>query len=201
MVERLRCELVTWHQVDTLSRRLAKNIRAAGFEPDVIVAIGRGGYVPARLLSDLLEQDNLTSFKIEHYKAGAHKEPVARIRYPLSVELQDSKVLIVDDVSDSGDTFEVAVEHVQAKGPVDVKTAVLHHKTTSSYEPHFLAHKIIKWRWIIYPWAVIEDLTGFIRRLPERPKDLDRMAQTLRKEYGVRARREILDEVWERLRS
>ena len=48
----MRCELISWKQVRILSRRLVALIRASAYEPDMIVAIGRGGYVPARLLSD-----------------------------------------------------------------------------------------------------------------------------------------------------
>ena len=60
----MRCELVTWGQVYRLSWRLADLIRKSGFAPDLIVAVARGGYVPARLLCDFL--DNLRSGQYSH---------------------------------------------------------------------------------------------------------------------------------------
>ena len=105
------CELISWNGACDLCRQLVGKIRKAGYHPDIIVAIGRGGYMPARILSDYLDLMNLTSFKIEHYR-GLHKEPAAQIRYPLSADLTGQQVHLVDDVSDSGDTFKLAMKHL-----------------------------------------------------------------------------------------
>ena len=135
--ETLRCELVSWEQFCALARQLALRVRASGFTPDMIVAIGRGGCMPARLLSDYLDIYNLSSFKIEHYRR-AHKQAETRIRYPLSANVEGLKLLLVDDVSDAGDTLEVAVSHLHERGPpAEIRTAVLHHKTVSSFVPGF----------------------------------------------------------------
>jgi len=72
------CELITWEGFYKLSRMLAFLIRQSGFRPDLIVAIGRGGYMPARILSDYLGLMDLASMRILHYR-GAHKEPQAKI--------------------------------------------------------------------------------------------------------------------------
>jgi hypothetical protein len=96
-----------------LPDRLAEDIRGGGYRPEAIVAIGRGGWMPGPILADLLEVMNLTSFKVEHYR-GAHREAFARVRYPLAADLSGLRVLLVDDVSDSGDTFRVALEHLRA---------------------------------------------------------------------------------------
>ncbi len=65
--ETMRCELVSWEQFRALARQLALRVQSSGFRPDMIVAIGRGGYMPARLLSDYLDIYSLSGFKIEHY--------------------------------------------------------------------------------------------------------------------------------------
>jgi len=111
-----------------LSREFAVAILSSGFQADIIVAIGRGGYMPARLLSDHLDIFNLTSFKIEHYRR-AEKSPGTIVRYPLSADLGGLKVLLVDDVSDGGDTLTVAISHLHEKGPpAEIRTATLHHQ-------------------------------------------------------------------------
>ena len=186
------CELISWNGVYNLSRRLAGKIRKAGYHPDIIIAIGRGGYMPARILSDHLGIMNLTSFKIEHYQ-GLHKEPVARVRYPLAADTAGQQVLLVDDVSDSGDTFRVALDHLRSPGaPAEVRTAVLHHKTVSTFVPDYYARKVLKWRWIIYPWAVMEDLRVLIGAMGPQPPNIEAITQRLQQDHGIRVPHKML---------
>ena len=73
METKIRCELISWSKIERLSLQLAKQMLDSDFYPDVVVAIGRGGYVPARLLCDYLDIMALTSIKIELYHHGAQK--------------------------------------------------------------------------------------------------------------------------------
>ncbi len=82
MDEDLPCTLITWEDVYRLCRRLAQQLRQANFRIDVIVAIARGGYIPGRLLSDMLGIHDLTGFKIEHYQ-GAYKQHQAYVKCEL----------------------------------------------------------------------------------------------------------------------
>ena len=182
----MRCEFISWNRFYALARRLALKIRASGFQPDIIVAIERGGYMPARILSDLLGVTNLAGLRIEHYR-GTHKEPVAVVRYPLSVEVGAQRVLLVDDVNDTGDTFKVALDHLHSRAcPCVIRTAALHHKVVSSFVPDLYAVKITQWRWIIYPWAVIEDINVLIRALEPRPDTAESIARELERKHGIR---------------
>jgi hypoxanthine phosphoribosyltransferase len=194
MVRKFPCELVSWGRIHRLGRLLALRTREAGFRPEIIVAIGRGGLIPGRILADYLDLMKLTSFKIEHYM-GAHKQPVAQVKYPLCADLTGARVLVVDDVSDTGDTFRVAIEHIYERSqPAEIKSAVLHHKTVSTFEPDFYAQKVVKWRWIIYPWAIMEDITGFLKRMEARPATLEGIAGQLELDYGIRVPRHTLED-------
>jgi hypoxanthine phosphoribosyltransferase len=185
------CELISWNGACGLCRQLVGKIRKVRYHPDIIVAIGRGGYMPARVLSDYLDLMNLTSFKIEHYR-GLHKEPVAQIRYPLAADLTGQQVLLVDDVSDSGDTFELALEHLWDRGAAEVRTAALQHKVVSSFVPDYYARKVIKWRWIIYPWAIMENLSVLIGAMEPRPPSIEGIAQRLQQDHGIRVPHKML---------
>ncbi len=197
MEEGKRCELVSWRRFHALARHLARRIHAAGYRPDTIVAIGRGGYMPARILSDFLDVLDLASFKIEHYHT-THKGRRAIVRYPLPCDLGGRRVLLVDDVTDSGDTFSVALDHLAAHGPpLETRTAVLHHKVVSPYRPDFYAQKVVKWRWIIYPWAVAEDVGSFIRTMSPRPADVAEIERRLAAEHGLRLPRRVLQDILE----
>jgi hypoxanthine phosphoribosyltransferase len=188
----MRCELLTWSQIRKLSKRLGSLILASGFNPDTIVAIGRGGWVPARLLSDYLDVYDLTSFKMEHYRR-AHKRAEARVRYPLAASLEGKQVLLVDDVSDAGDTFELALAHLVDCGPpVRVQTAALHHKTVSTFTPDYYSSEINEWRWLIYPWAVLEDVSGFIRDLRLIAAPIRQIKADIERAYGVRVSDQVL---------
>ena len=108
--------------------------------------------------------------------------------------LEKKRILIVDDVSDTGDTYEAAITHLQDFQPREIRTAVLLHKTTAKYKPDFIARRVVKWRWMIYPWAVIEDLGGFVTRMSPKPRDAGeigqhRIQQIARHRPGRRRRR------------
>ena len=124
----MQCELITWAEVERLCKRLAGMIRDSGYKPDIVVTIGRGGYVPARLLCDYLHLMNLTSIKIEHYYAGTRKQKKAVIRYPLKADIENLQVLLVDDVNDTGDTLDLAIRHLKEHKPAEIRTAVMHNK-------------------------------------------------------------------------
>lgn len=189
------CEVITWNRFYALARRLAQRVHESGYRPDTIVAIGRGGYLPARILSDFLGIMDLTSFKIEHYTA-TRKSRRAVVRYPLSADLTGRRVLLVDDVSDSGDTFTTALEHVRGCGTsTEVRTAVLHHKTVSRYAPDYYVHRVVKWRWIIYPWAIAEDLGNLIQAMRPRPADEKEISRRLLRDHGIRLPRAVLADV------
>lgn len=181
----LPCTLISWTEIESLCSRLAQQIRASGFQPEIIVAIGRGGWIPGRILSDLLGIMNLTGFKLEHYR-GAHKAQRATIRYPLTADITGLRVLLVDDVSDSGDTFSVALQHVQSRGQAaSIKTAVLHHKTVSKFTPDLYAEALTQWRWLIYPWAVTEDIASFVADMVPLPATWQEIQQRLQKTHGI----------------
>lgn len=195
------CEMITWGRFYALCRRLAAAVRESGFRPDAIVAIGRGGWMPGRVLSDLLGEMNLTEFKVEHYH-GARREPLARVRYPLAADLTGLRVLLVDDVSDTGDTYRVGLEHLHAASrPREVRTAALHHKVVSTFEPDLYAARVVRWRWIIYPWAVVEDLAGLIAAMDPRPETIEAMGARLRADHRISAPRRALEDVAALLRA
>ena len=193
----MRCELISWTEVHRLCRRLASLVKASGYRPDIVVAIGRGGLVPARLVCDCLDIMALTSIKIEHYLSGSSRQAQAVIRYPLCMDIRDQRVLLVDDVNDSGDTLQLAIAHLNTFHPGEVRTAVMHHKTTTRLDVDYYARKIIKWRWLIYPWAIHEDVSAFHNRLSPPPISLEKAQQQLADQYGIRISQRCLRDIYE----
>ncbi|MCQ8893628.1 MAG: phosphoribosyltransferase [Methanolinea sp.] len=162
--ESFSVELVSWREAVRLSRALAEMVRGR-LLPDLVVAIGRGGFVPARILCDSLMITTLTSIRVEHWGQAAQCQEKALVRYPLSTDIRDLDVLVVDDVTDTGETLETACQYLESLSPRHIRTGVLHHKTCSKFTPDYYPLTVSEWRWIVYPWALHEDLTGFVERV------------------------------------
>ncbi|MDX2458266.1 MAG: phosphoribosyltransferase [Gammaproteobacteria bacterium] len=192
----MHCELISWSKAQKMCQRLAGLVRTSGYCPDLVVAIGRGGYVPARLVCDYLDIMELTSIKIEHYLSGSSRQEQAIICYPLCIDIRNLRVLLVDDVNDSGDTLAVAMQHLQAMQPGEIRTAVMHHKNISDFAVDYCARKVIKWRWLIYPWAVNEDISGFLKQLSPVPQSLQAARQLLARQFDIKISTQRLRDIY-----
>ena len=171
-------------------------IKTSGYRPDLVIAIGRGGYVPARLLCDYLDIMALTSIKIEHYLSGSTKQQEAVIRYPLCSDIENLRVLLVDDVNDSGDTLKVAVDYLESLKPGEVRSAVMHNKIVTDTPVDYFAKKVVKWRWLIYPWALKEDIAEFIKRSSPRPATLADAQQLLAENFDIQISQRQLKDIY-----
>lgn len=172
-------------QVYELSYRAALKIRAARFQPDIIVAIARGGFAPARFLCDFLHVTDMASVQVKHYEAGADKQAKARIKHPLNADVQGKKVLLADDVNDTGDSLKVAKQHILGFKAAEVKIAVMHQKSTTAFPADFYSGYVSQWRWIIYPWAMVEDAGSFLKKMKPFPKSDAEAVKRLKDEHGL----------------
>ncbi|MGR8979882.1 MAG: phosphoribosyltransferase [Gammaproteobacteria bacterium] len=190
----LPAELISWDEVYSLCRRLSWELRNEKFRIDTIIAIARGGYVPGRLLSDMLGIHDLTGFKIEHYQ-NIRKQQEAFVKYPLNADLTGKNILLVDDVCDSGDTFAVGIEHIRQIGPPgEIRTAALHLKAVSKFIPDFFVENVREWRWIIYPWAVNEDLSTMLMNLQCDYRDRALLQRLIKERHGIEVAARQIDD-------
>jgi hypoxanthine phosphoribosyltransferase len=188
-------ELLTLARVQDLTRQLARQIQTAQFKPDVVIAIARGGFVPARLLCDFLDIYNLTCIRIAHY-TGTDISEQARLSIPLNIDIRGMSVLLVDDVDDTGDTLQLALTHLHSFKPAIIRVAVLHHKTVSHVLPDYYAEKVTHWHWITYPWAITEDILGLIRKLQPIPATIEEAIAYIAREHGVRISKKQMGDVY-----
>lgn len=194
--EEFPCELVEWGAAARMAAALGFAMKSSEYGPDVVIAIGRGGYVPARVVADVLVHEMLTSIRVAHWGVAAVERDRAEVTIPLALDISGQRVLVVDDVTDTGETLAVTGEYLQGRGPAEVRTAVLQHKASSAVVPDYYVEYITDWRWIIYPWAVREDLAGFIRAiLGDGPADRHGIRDALSRRYGLSPDRDRIDEV------
>ncbi|TQV62852.1 MAG: phosphoribosyltransferase [Halothiobacillaceae bacterium] len=197
----MNVEMVSWDAFHHLARDLALRIRESGYRPDMVIAIARGGVVPARVLCDYLDIMEMTCIRIEHYRARK-KAPEARVKYPLNASVDGLRILVVDDVSDTGDSFIAAIAHIKEKGtPLEVRTCALQHKTVSKFVPDHYAHEISQWRWVTYPWAVIEDLGELIESAGLLDQEADAIIRELKRRHGVEPSLEQVHDAMQALRD
>lgn len=153
--------ILSWRDVYNLTLQLSERIVNSGFIPDVIVGIARGGWIPARILSDVLYASTLQNIRIEYYTDVAAKGKEPKITQPLTGSLKDKNILLVDEVADTGDTLHHAIEHVKALGAKGVRSSVLHYKPTSIVKPDFFMVETNSWT--VYPWENRESIIALVQ--------------------------------------
>lgn len=176
MQEKLKFETVDWEQVYGLLLELADKIKEMGFKPDVIVGVSRGGWLPARVLSDLLDNPTLANIRVGFY-VDVYKtvsEPV--ITQPVSVSVKDKQVLVVDDITDTGKSLQLVWESLMTEAK-DVKSVTLYHKAWSCFTPDLYARETDAW--IIFPWEYYETVKKVGSRLVDEGKSLNAVKNTL----------------------
>ncbi len=161
MSEKFECEVMSWDLFYKLSKKTADKIIASKFKPNFMVGLARGGWVLSRVLCDFLGVKDLVSLKVEHWGVTATPDGTAQIKYPFRIELRGRRVLIVDDITDTGESMRVAKEYVETMNPLVVKTATLRTITGSKFRPDYFGDEI-SWRWVVFPWNYYEDMCNIV---------------------------------------
>ena len=163
-VDSFECEVMDWNLFYILSKKVAKKVNTSGFKPDLIVGLARGGWVLARILCDLVGVKDLVSLKVEHWGVTATPDGKARLKYPFHIDLTGKRVLVVDDITDTGESMCEAIEYIRTLNPSEIKTVTLRHITGSKFEPDYFAEEIA-WRWVIFPWNFTEDMLNIVPKI------------------------------------
>ena len=138
---------MSWDDVEKAVTALATTLERE-FVPDMIVGIARGGLIPAVRLSHLLGDKLLRMIHIKFYKGADLRRE--RPELLADVGKLSKKVLIVDDVADTGETLEFVLKHVREKGAKEVKVATVAYKPKSRVKPDYYVFETNKW--IVFPW-------------------------------------------------
>ncbi len=193
---RVPVKLVSWEEIVEWSRGLARKIKESGYKPTVIIAVARGGYVPARLLADFLNVTNMLSIQSQHWTEAAKAAEKAILKFPYKVDLSEHDALLVDDIVDTGDTLLLAREYILENWkPRTLKIATLQWiSPVAKFRPDYYYIEVKEWTWFQYPWTRLEDVTQFIERmLREEAKEtgkkiwsLSEIKEKFYEWYGIR---------------
>lgn len=203
---RMRIRIISWEEVSNWCISLAKLIEGSGFKPDVIVASARGGYVPARLLSDLLGVGDILALQVTHWGEATVRGDRAILRNPYDVDLSNRSCLVVDDIVDTGLTMMTVVNYVKSRWkPREVRTAAISWVSSHAmFKPDYYVEELREreWDWYLYPWKRVDDLASLIARiLREDPRitgreevTFDTLKELFLEWYGVAP--EAFGEYW-----
>lgn len=142
--------IVTWDDLDRLVGELAERVRG---EYDVMLAITRGALVPAGMLAYRLGIRNIIVAAVAFYDdEGRPAERPSFLQFPADPLLHDRRVLIVDEVWDTGSTIQAVIDRVRLAGGRPT-TAVLHYKPSHSRVPSIPDHFVVETdAWVVYPF-------------------------------------------------
>jgi len=190
-------EVPTWNQIYEMLLNLVEKIRKNGFKPDIIVGVSRGGWPPARVLSDLMSNPNLANVRAEFYLGVAETKEEPVLTQPVSMEVAGKKVLVVDEVADTGKSLKLVKEHVIEKGATEVKIATVYYKPWSIVKPDYYEKETSCW--IVFPWEIKETVRKIVKKREKTGKPIGEEAAKLVK-AGISPRlvekflKEILEE-------
>ncbi len=170
---------LSWDDVQGLSEKVSDLVLDSGYKPDLMIAISRGGFDPARIMSDQLNIRKLASLQIIYYTGLNTKRDKPEVLFPLNAQVEGLRVLVVDDVSDSGNSLIAVKKYVEDRGAVEVRLATLHHKPWSKFKPDYYAEEVSKW--IIYPWEPRESVIELVHMLTDAGIEKDMIPAKLKK--------------------
>ncbi len=203
-------KLVSWEEIVEWTRLLAKKIKESGYKPDVVIAVARGGYVPARLLCDFLGVENLVSIQSQHWTEAAKKAEKAIIKFQYKIDLTGYKAILVDDIVDTGESVKLAKEFIEKEWkPDELRTAAMQWiSPVAKIKPDYYAIEVKEWIWFQYPWTRLEDITQFVRRiikeeLAEKTTQItiDELTQKFKEWYGINPPQDYYQEALQNLQE
>lgn len=93
-------------------------------------------------------------------------------------------MLVVDDITDTGESMRVAVEYVKTMNPLQVKTATLRHIDGSKFTPDFYGDEIT-WRWVVFPWNYVEDMCNIVPKASTDGAPIEEVKRRLKENNGL----------------
>lgn len=161
VASRFKYEVPTWNKIYDSLLNQSQKIQKQTEKIDLILGISKGGLIPARILADFLQVSEIITIQVKFYIgiAQTHDEPI--IIQPLTVNLSGKKILIVDDIADTGKSLKIVIEHLESLGITEIKTATLYLNNRSVIKPDF--YEEITDKWVVFPWEIKETVQKIVK--------------------------------------
>lgn len=144
------------HGIDHSLTNIYNQLKTASFIPDIIIGVGRGGLIPATLLAYMLDVKTIYNYSVQSYNDNDQRESITVVQEPGSncYQYVGKNILIVDDLSDSGNTLSFIKEKLVRDMPSSniIKVATLFVKDKTSFVPDFYTTVYHHDTWLVFPW-------------------------------------------------
>ncbi len=151
---------ITWEDVERDTLHIVNRMEKNSFKPDMIISLARSGLIPAAMISYCLGNKQLYVVKVDFSRTQLKgKAQDLRSRPVLSQRIKRSlkglKILVVDEMTVSGETLKLVSKYLKTKHPRQVKYAVLYQQPWSEFKPDYCGRRITSWP--IYPWKELRN--------------------------------------------
>ena len=146
----------TWQEMGELTFDLAKKILQSGKKFDRLVTMAKGGWTWSRTMADYLDLKEVGSIHIKFYTGIFETKNVPVIAQSLPISVAKERILVFDDVADSGETLATVKKYLNMCGAKTITTAALFYKTWAKFVPDFYAAKTDAW--IVFPHEIRETI-------------------------------------------
>uniref|UniRef100_A0A7J3X4U8 Phosphoribosyltransferase n=1 Tax=Thermofilum pendens TaxID=2269 RepID=A0A7J3X4U8_THEPE len=158
----VKLRVLGWKEFYEKALALALVIKDEGYKPDIIVAIARGGWVLGRILSDALGVRETASITIQYYRGIRCRDETPHISQTATSAVRERKVLLVDDVADTGTTLNLAMRELEKAGASVVRTTTLFVKEWTRNLPDYYLEVVREW--VVFPYEYAEVLSELVRK-------------------------------------
>jgi hypoxanthine phosphoribosyltransferase len=193
-IESFKCRILTWGEIASWTEAVANDIEDDGYTPTVVVGLTSGGWIPARLICDHLKVKKLYAVKTEHWGITANNDGKALLTQELNTNISGERVLIVDDITDTGESLSLAVKHIAELDPSEIRSATLLHIAHSQIEPDYYEVEVPEddWTWFIFPWNFHEDLRTLLPKILYEPKTVLGIRQGFKDQFQIDVSEEMI---------
>ncbi|HEX4520978.1 MAG TPA: phosphoribosyltransferase [Gaiellaceae bacterium] len=156
-------EVMTWADLGTGTRELAQIVHDDGYRPEIILAIARGGLLVAGALAYALDVKNTFTMNVEFYTGIDERLDMPMLLPPVPdlVDFSETKVLIADDVADTGATLALVKRFLEGR-VAETRCAVMYEKPRTTVRCEYVWRRTD--RWIDFPWSVEDPVTAALAR-------------------------------------
>jgi uncharacterized protein len=156
-----------WGELGALAYELSAQILSKNTQPyNRLIALATGGHTMSKALKDYLNIGKISSMQISFYTQIGQKAKTPVITQSIATDIQNERVLVFDDINDSGHTLEVAIDYLKLRGVKSVETATLLQKPHTQHPSTYFGQETKSW--IIFPDEVRETVSDLTARWQEQ---------------------------------
>lgn len=158
----------TWNELNELAFKISQKIIKDKKKFDRIVTLAKGGWPMTRSMVDFLGVEKVASIGVKFYGGIYKKSERPKIYQDIPEPIQGEKILLFDDVADSGGSLTFVEKHLWQKGVKSITTATLLYKPWSTFKPDYFGAETDAW--IHFPYDAVQDGINLLARKWQKQK-------------------------------